>query len=74
MKTMKEGHTKACDCVHDYSCSLHAAAPLMYDFVKSFAGPCHNDPGEYPEEGESGHAPCNACRANALVAKAEGVA
>jgi len=51
---------------------LIAAAPNLLDFVKSVAvGECYNDPGEYPEPGESGVSPCLRCQAKALVTKAE---
>lgn len=52
---------------------LIAAAPTMFDFIAEIAEQeCDDLPGEYPEEGESGHAPCLPCRAKALIAKAEG--
>lgn len=51
---------------------LVAAAPDLLEFVKRQAGECHENYGEYPEEGESGKAPCIACQANELIAKVEG--
>lgn len=45
-------------------------AQELYDFIDEIAlAECHDEPGEYPESGESGHAPCLACRAKALVRK-----
>lgn len=50
---------------------LIAASPTMYDFIKRLADlPCDDLPGEYPEKGESGHAPCLNCEAKKLLNKA----
>ena len=52
---------------------LIAAAPTMYEFIKQIADtPCYENPGEFPEDGESGIAPCLSCQARAAIAKAEG--
>ena len=42
-------------------------------FVRGFADQdCYDDPGEYPEEGEAGKAPCQSCEARSIIAKLEG--
>lgn len=47
-------------------------APDLLAFVKEFADQeCYEDPGEYPGSGESGKAPCVACRAKKLLAAAK---
>lgn len=51
---------------------LIALAPNLLEFVRHFSGDCMNEPGEYPETGESGKAPCVACRANSLIAQVNG--
>lgn len=52
---------------------LIAAAPDFCEFVKGYAAQeCWDLPGEYPEAGETGKAPCPACEARTLIAKAEG--
>lgn len=50
---------------------LMATAPELLEFIKQYAGECYEEDGEFPAEGESGKAPCVACQANALIAKAE---
>ena len=53
---------------------LIIAAPAMYDFVRRLADQvCYEEPGEFPEKGESGHAPCLTCQARAAIARAEEV-
>lgn len=53
-----------------YDSELIASAPLMYDFINDLASQqCYDEPGEYPESGETGKAPCLACRAKAIVQK-----
>lgn len=59
--------------------SLIAAAPRMYEFLQMFFGDgeCEQWPGEYPEKGEAGKAPCKTCQAKEIldsIAKAEGKA
>lgn len=50
-----------------------AGASLMWEFVERLAGqPCEDLPGEYPEAGEEGKAPCLPCEAKQIVAQIEG--
>lgn len=56
-----------------YLGSLIAAAPDLYEFIKDLADQrCYEEDGEFPDDGESGIAPCLSCRARAAIAKAEG--
>ena len=42
----------------------------LYSFVKEIADePCYESPGEFPEPGESGQAPCLSCQARSVIAK-----
>jgi len=51
---------------------LIATSPDLFEFVKEIADePCYEQPGEFPEPGESGIAPCRSCQARALIAKTE---
>jgi hypothetical protein len=42
---------------------------VLLAFVETLTGECEDNPGEYPEDGESGKAPCLRCRAREVLAK-----
>jgi hypothetical protein len=50
------------------------AHEALFSFAKEIAAEhCYRTPGEYPEAGEDGHAPCRSCQARETIAQAEGV-
>lgn len=50
--------------------TLEAENKGLRDFIKGIAGaPCMEQPGEFPEEGESGIAPCLTCQARAALTR-----
>lgn len=45
----------------------------LLEFVKDIAADaCYRTPGEYPDAGEDGKAPCRSCQAREIIAQAEG--
>lgn len=60
------------DCLLSEVKRLRESKKELLAFIKTIADAgCWENPGEFPEDGESGNAPCLACQARAAIANAE---